>query len=130
MESYIFVDSVQRTSGASNAYVYNLKKTLKGVHEANLLSAAYVKQTSCTHVILDVSEFRNSKNADGNFGVINNLVDINSNIAYTTNSFYTLKTEFDNPFDLDRLTVTWRDPTGNVTPMGDNSLLFKISHIK
>ena len=126
METYVLVDSVQRSSGVSNAYTYNLNKILKGVHKADLLSAAFPKQTSCTHVVLDISEFRSPTNSDGNFGVINNLVDINSNIAYTTNSFYTLSTEFDNPFDIGKLTVTWRDPTGNTISMGDNSLLLKI----
>ncbi len=130
METYVLVDSIQRTSGVSNAYTYNLKKILKGVHKAVLLSAAFPKQTSCTHVILDISEFRSPTNSDGNFGVINNLVNINSNIAYTTNSFYPLQTQFDSPFDLGNLSVTWRDPTGNTISMGDNSFLLKISHCK
>lgn len=130
MESYILADSVQRTSGVSNSYVYSLQKVLKGVHKAELLSAAFPKQTSCTHVVLDVDEFKSPMNAGRYFGVINNFVDLNSNIAYTTNSFYSLSTCFDNSFDLDRLTVTWRDPTGNTIPMGDNSFLLKISHLK
>lgn len=130
MESYILVDSVQRESGVSNSYTYNLKKILKAVHRAELLSTTYKKEVSCTHVILDISEFRSPTNADTNFGVINNFVDINSNVVYTTNSCYPVCTDFDNPFDLSRLTVTWRDPTGNTIPMSDNSLLLKISHMK
>ena len=130
METYILVDSVQRSSGVSNSYTYTLKKILKGVHEAELLSAAFPKLTSCTHVILDINEFRSPTNADLNFGVINNFVDINSNVAYTTNSFYPLKTTFDNPFDLSSLNVAWRDPTGNTIAMSDNSFLLKISHCK
>lgn len=130
METYVLVDSVQKSSGVSNSYVYTLDKILKGVHQAELLSAAFPKQTSCTHVIVDIAEFRSPTNANGNFGVINNFVDINSNIAYTTNSFYSLKTNFVNPFDIGKLTVTWRDPTGNTISMGDNSLLLKISHMK
>ena len=129
MDSYIFVDSVQRTSGVSNSYVYRLKKVLKGVHEAELLSAAFPQLSSCTHVILDVSEFETPRN-DGNFAIINNLVPINSNIAYTSQSFYKIQEKFDNPFDVDRLTINWKDPTGNLISMGNNSLLFKISHLK
>ena len=130
METYVLVDSVQRSSGVSNAYTYNLKKIIKGVHKADLLSAAFPRQTSCTNVILDISEFRSPTNADTNFGVINNFVDVNSNIAYTTNSFYPLQTTFDNPFDVGRLSVTWRDPTGNTIAMGDNSFLLMLSHYK
>lgn len=131
METYLLVDSTQKRSGVSNSYVYSLQKVLKGVHKADLLSVAYPKLTSCTHVILDINEFKSTKNATGGyFGVINNFVDVNSNIAYTTNSFYQQYTEFDNPFDLDRITVTWRDPTGNTISMNDNSILLKISHCK
>ena len=130
MESYILVDSVQKSSGVSNVYTYQLKKILKGVSEVELLSAAFPKQTSCTHVILDINEFRSPTNADLNFAVINNFVDINSNVAYTKNSFYQICTSFDNPFDLNTLNVAWRDPTGNTIPIGDNSFLLKISHIK
>lgn len=131
MESYVLVDSTQKSSGVSNSYVYPLQKILKGIYKAELLSAAYPKLTSCTHVVLDINEFKSTKNATGGyFGVINNLVDINSNVAYTTNSFYQQCTEFDNPFDLDRLTVTWRDPSGNTIAMNDNSILLKISHCK
>ncbi len=129
MESFLFVDSTQRTSGVSNSYVFRLNTVLKGVHEAELLSAAFPQQTSCTHVILDIVEFETPRNY-GNFGVINNLVPINSNIAYTSQSFYPIQAKFDNPFDLDRLTVNWRDPTGNLISMGNNSLLLKISHLK
>jgi hypothetical protein len=130
MESYILVDSVQRSSGVSNAYTYELKKILKAVHRAELLSAAYQKQVSCTHVLLDISEFRSPTNYDTNFGVINNYTETNSNVAYTANGFYPVCTDFDNPFDISRLTVTWRDPTGNTIPISDNSLLLKISHVK
>jgi hypothetical protein len=130
MESYVLIDSVQRSSGVSNAYTYALKKVLKGVRRVDLLSAAFPKQTSCTHVVLDIAEFRSPVNYDTNFGVINNFVDINSNIAYTTNSFYPLQTTFDNPFDIGNLNVTWRDPTGNTIPIGNNSFLLKISHVK
>lgn len=130
MESYILVDSVQRTSGISNSYTSKLNTVLKGVHKADLLSAAFPQLTSCTHVVLDIAEFRNPRNASLNFGVINNLVPISSNIAYTTNSFYPIQTVFDNPFDIGSLNVTWRDPTGNVIPMNDNSFLLKISHMK
>lgn len=125
----MLVDSTQST-GVSNSYVYSLKKVLKGVHKVDLLSAAFPKQTSCTHVILDITEFKSPHNESGYFGVINNFVDINSNIAYTTNSFYEQCTNFENAFNLDRVTVNWRDPTGNTIPMGSNSFLLKISHCK
>lgn len=131
METYVLVDSTQRSSGVSNSYVYSLQKVLKGVNKVDLLSAAYPKLTSCTHVVLDISELKSTKNATGGyFGVINNFATTNSNVAYTTNSFYQQCTEFDNPFDLDRLTVSWKDPTGNTITMNDNSILLKISHCK
>lgn len=116
------MDSVQRSSGVS--------KVLKGVYKADLLSVAYPKLTSCIHVILDINEFKSPTNANGFFGVINNFADVNSNVAYRSNSFYQLCTNFENPFDLDRLTVAWRDPTGNTITMNDNSFLLKISHSK
>jgi hypothetical protein len=130
MESYILIDSIQKSSGVSNAYTYELKKILKAVHKAELLSAAYEKQVSCSHVVLDISEFRSPTNYDTNFAVINNYVATSSNVAYTANGFYHTVTEFDNPFDLSRLTVTWRDPTGNTIPISDNSILVKVSHMK
>ena len=130
MESYILVDSVQKTSGVSNSFTYTLKNILKGVHKVELLSAAFPQLTSCTHVVLDITEFRNPRNVNTNFGVINNLVPINNNIAYTSNSFYPIQTMFDNPFDIGVLNVTWRDPTGNTITMTDNSFLLKISHMK
>ncbi len=130
METYVLVDSNQRSSGVSNSYVYTLQKILKGVHKAELLSAAYARQVSCTHVVVDISEFRSTSGANGNFGVINNFAVNNSNVAYLSDSFYSLKTCFDNPFDIDKLTVTWKDPTGNTIPMNENSMLLKISHIK
>lgn len=130
MESYILIDSVQRISGVSNSYTSKLTTVLKGVHKAELLSAAFSQQTSCTHVVLDISEFRNPRNASSNFGVINNLMPVNSNIAYTTQSFYPIQTVFDNPFDIGSLNVSWRDPTGNTITMTDNSFLLKISHMK
>ena len=43
MESYVLVDSVQRSSGVSNAYTYNLKKVLKGVYKSDLLSSCFSK---------------------------------------------------------------------------------------
>ena len=100
-----------------------------GVHKAELLSAAFPVQSSCNHVVLDITEFETPRN-DGSFGFINNLVSINSNVAYTSASFYPIQAKFDNPVDLDRITVNWKDPTGNLIPMGNNSLLLKISHIK
>lgn len=131
METYVLVDSVQRSSGVSNEYVFQLQKILKGVYKVELLSAAFPRLTSCTHVILDINEFKSPANATGGyFGVINNFVDINSNIVYTKNSYYELETKFDNPFDIDRLTVTWRDPTGNTISINDNSFLLKIYHCK
>ena len=130
MESYVLVDSVQRTSGVTNSFTYTLKNILKGVHKVELLSAAFPQLTSCTHVILDITEFRTTRNVNTNFGVINNLVPINGKIAYTTGSFYPIQTVFDNPFDIGTLTVTWRDPTGNTISMNDNSFLLKISHMK
>ena len=130
MESYILVDSVQRTSGVSNSYTYRLKNILKGVHKAEMLSAAFPQLSSCTHVIIDIEELRNPRNAGSNFGVINNFLPVNSNIAFTSSSFYPIQSSFINPFDLSKLTVTWRDPTGNTIAMNDNSVLLKISHIK
>lgn len=130
MESYILVDSVQRTSGVSNSYTYRLKNILKGVHKAELLSAAFPQLSSCTHVILDIAELRNPMNAGSNFGVINNFIPVNSNIAFTSGSFYPMQSSFINPFDISKLTVTWRDPTGNTIAMNDNSVLLKISHMK
>ena len=117
------------STGVSNAYVCRLKNRLVGVHKAELLSAAFPVQSSCNHVVLDIVEFETPRN-DGNFGFINNLVSINSNVAYTSASFYPIQAKFDNPFDLDRITINWKDPTGNLIPMGNNSLLLKISHIK
>ena len=130
MESYILVDSAQRTSGVANSYTYRLKTVLKGVHKAELLSAGFQQLSSCNHVVLDILEFRHPRNANGNFGVINNVMPINSNIAYTQSSFYPIQTTFENPFDIGSLNVTWRDPTNNIISMNDNSLLLKISHIK
>lgn len=130
MESYVYVDSVLRNpGGASNSYVYNLKNKLVGVYKAELLSAAFPQQSSCNHVFLDIVEFETPRN-DGNFGYINNLMTVNSNIAYTSSSFYPIQAKFDNPFDLDRITVRWRDPTGNLISMGNNSLLLKLTHYK
>ena len=130
MESYVLVDSVQKTSGVSNSFTYTLKNVLKGVHKVELLSAAFPQLTSCTHVVLDITEFRNTRNVNSNFGVINNLIPINGNIAYTSKSFYPIQTTFDNPFDIGTLTVTWRDPTGKTILMNDNSILLKIYHMK
>ncbi len=129
METYVYVDSVMRSQGVSNAYVYRLKNKLTGVFKADLLSAAFPQQSSCNHVVLDIVEFETPRN-DGNFGIINNLVPINSNIAYTSQSYYPIQSKFDNPFDLDRLTINWKDPTGNLISMGNNSFLLKISHIR
>lgn len=130
METYVLVDSTQKGSGVSNAYVYNLKKVLRGVQKADLLSAVFPKKTSCTHVVLDITEFRSPSNYDSNFAVINNSMDVNSNIAYTKNSFYSIESCFTNPMNLDRLTVTWRDPIGNTIPMDDHSFLLKLYHYK
>ena len=139
METYLYVDSTIRAvtntvssgvlSGTSNSYVYRLRNRLVGVYAAELLSAGFPQQSSCNHVILDIVEFENQRN-DGNFGVINNLVPVNSNIAYTSASFYPIRTKFDNPLDIDRLSVNWKDPTGNIINMGNNSMLLKISHYK
>lgn len=141
METYVYIDSaiparisdISTTpgvvSGTSNSYVYRLNNRLVGVYKAELLSAAFPQQSSCNHVVLDIVEFETPRN-DGNFGVINNLVPVNSNIAYTSQSYYPIQACFNNPVDLDRLTVRWKDPTGNIITMGNNSLLLKISHLK
>ena len=119
-----------KISGVSNSYTYRLKNILKGVHKAELLSAAFPQLSSCTHVIIDIEELRNPRNVGSNFGVINNFLPVNSNIAFTSGSFYPIQSSFTTPFDLSKLTVTWRDPTGNIIAMNDNSMLLKISHIK
>lgn len=129
METYVLVDSSQKATGVSNSYVYNLKKVLRGVHKVDLLSAAFQKLTSCTHVVLDITEFRSPSNYDTNFGVINNFAETNSNIAYTTNSFYPITTWM-NPIDIGKITVTWRDPTGSTILMNDHSFLLKVHHYK
>ena len=131
LESYILVDSTQKNSGgATNSYTFTLNKVLKGVYHVELLSAAYAALTSCTHVVLDILEFRSPTNANGYFGIINNLVTVNSNVSYTSKSFYPLRTYFDNPFDVGKLTVYWRDTTGSLISMNDHSFLLKINHIK
>lgn len=128
METYVLVDSIQAT-GTSNSYVYRLPRILKGVKQAELLSAAYQKQTSCTHVFLDINEFKNPMNINGYFGVINNLSDSGSNlVSFTKNSFYELKTCFENPFNIDRVTVAWKDPTGNLINISNNSVFLKVTH--
>ena len=130
MNSYVFVDSVQRSSGVSNSYVYPLTRIYKGVHRAELLSAAFPRQTSCTHVILNINEFQSPTNS-GNFAIINNFaVTPQSNIAFTKESFYEQCTDFDTPFDIDRLTVSWKDLTGNTISISDNSLVLKLAHLK
>jgi hypothetical protein len=131
METYVLVDSIQRdTGGVANSYTYTVKKILKGVHQVELLSAAFQKQVSCTHVVLDISEFKSPANADTLFGVINTFQTSTSNVAYTSMSSYPVMTRFDNPFDINKLSVAWRDPTGNTIPISENSFLLKISHIK
>ena len=103
METYLYVDSVVNSTGVSNAYVCRLKNRLVGVHKAELLSAAFPALSSCNHVVQDIVEFKTPRN-DGNFGFINNLVSINSNIAYTSSSFYPIESKFENPFDIDGTT--------------------------
>jgi hypothetical protein len=132
METYILVDSKQRSSGgSSNTYTYNLKTPLKSVFQAELLSAVFPRQTNDTQALLDVNELRNPRQHAGCFAVIPTAATvINSNVVYTTSSFFPILTKYENPFDIDRLSITWRDATSNGLVVGDNTLLFKISHIK
>lgn len=130
MDTYVLADSLQKTSGTSNSYVYTLTRTLKGVFKAELISSVFQKQTSCTHVLVDILELRSPRNVNNCFGIIATDTEPTANVMFTTNSHYSQCTQFDNPFDLDRLTVNWLAPNGNGVAVGENTILIKFSHIK
>lgn len=130
METYVLVDSRQAT-GTSNSYTYLLKTPLVSVFQAELLSAVFPRQTNDTQALIDVNELRNPRQHAGCFAVIPTAATaLNSNVVFTTSSFFPIVTKYDNPFNIDRLTVSWKDATSNGLTVGNNTLLFKISHIK
>lgn len=132
METYVLVDSRQRVSGGvSNSYTFMLRTPLVSVFQAELLSAVFPRQTNDTQALISINELGNPRQHAGCFAVIPTAATaLNSNVVFTTSSFFPVVTKYDNPFNLDRLTISWRDATSNGLTVGDNTLLFKISHIK
>lgn len=132
MDTYVLVDSRQRVNGGTtNTYVYTLDKPLKSVYQAELVSAVFPRQTLDTQALIDINELRSPRQHKGCFAVIPTATTTaNSNVVYTTSSFFPVVTKYENVFDVDRFTVTWRDATSNGLTVGDNTLLLKITHIK
>ena len=132
METYVLVDSKQRLAGeTTNTYTYMLTTPLKSVFQAELVSAVFPRQTLDTQALVDINELRHQRQHKGCFAVIPTAATtVNSNVVYTTSSFFPSITKYDNVFDVDRFSVTWKDATSNGLTVGDNTMLLKISHIK
>lgn len=136
MESYVFVNSQEVGSYPSNNYVFNFNNPLRGVYEAELLSATFLRTSPLHNVVVDIEELKNQRfvaNTDvaGSFAVIPVInSNINSNVLFTCQTYYPIKMQICNPRDIDRLTVRWKDQNGNILPVGDNSLLIKFNHLK
>jgi hypothetical protein len=136
MESHVFVNSQAASSFPSNNYVYKFDTPLRGVYEAELLSATFLRTSPLHNVVIDIEELKNDRlvSTSGvarSFAVIPVInSNINSNVLFTCQTYYPIKVKTCNPQDLDRLTVRWKDQTGNIIPVGDNSLLIKFNHLK
>jgi hypothetical protein len=134
-ESFVFIDS-QKSIGTANSFVFMLDTKLRGVHQAELVSATFVRQSTDQNVILDIEElkgdgFVSNSCVSRSFAVIPvAATPLSSNVVFTTSGFFQITKYFDNFIDLDRLTVKWKDQSGSVVPMSANTLLLKIKHIK
>ena len=134
-ESFIFIDS-QKSSGASNNYIFMLDTKLRGVHQAELVSSTFVRQSTDQNVILDIEElkgdgFISNSCISRSFAVIPVAsTALSSNVVFTSGGFFQITKYFDNYIDLDRLTIRWKDQSGNLVPISGNTLLLKIKHIK
>lgn len=122
-------------NSSSNNYVYNLSTPLRGVHCAELLSATFSKTSNLHNTVIDIDELKTDRvvanpGISRSFAIIpTNNTTFGSNVLYTTGSFFPIKQCYQ-PMDIDRLTVKWRDQTGNILPSSDNSFIIKFLHLK
>ncbi len=134
-ESFVFLDS-QKSTGQSNNYVFMLDTKLRGVHQAELVASTFIRETADQNIILDIEElkgdgFVSNSCVSRSFAVIPVAsTPISSNVMFTTGGFFQMVKNFDNFIDLDRLTVRWKNQSGALVPMSDNTVLLKIKHIK
>ncbi len=118
-----------------NNYVYQLDTPLRGVCTAELLSATFSRTSNLHNMVLDIDELKTDRlvanpGVTRSFAIIPmNTVSFGSNVLYTTNGFFPIKQMY-HPRDIDRLTVRWRDQSGNIVSSSDNSFIIKFTHLK
>lgn len=131
----MFIDSKTASRGTANNYVYTFDTPLKGVCEAELLTATFSRTSNLQHIALDIDELKTDRLVANSaisrsFAIIPvSSTAFGSNVVYTVSSFFPIKTKF-TPRDLDRLTVKWEDQLGSVLPSSDNSFIIKFTHFK
>lgn len=141
----------------ANNFVVYLRSPLRNVYQVDIVSAIFPRLTYDNNVLVDIQELRNNKlkavyslnqyayfgGASGSsgvtspgesvsrsFGVISSAAHtINSNVVYNENTNYKISSTFRTPLDyIDKFTVNWRDQTGNLIPIGDNTILLRVKH--
>lgn len=136
METSVFIDSRTSMGPSANNYVFRFDMPLKGVYQAELLSATFSRTSNLQHIALDIDELKTDRMV-ANSAITRSFAIIpvsgtafGSNVVYTTSSFFPIKYSYAPPRDLDRLTVKWEDQAGTVLPSSDNSFIIKFTHLK